>query len=543
MQLRDRNIRKLPETTYDVLIIGGGINGAVAAAALAGKGAQVALIDRGDFAGFTSQQSSNLVWGGIKYLETFEFLLVRNLCRSRNRLLQSYPAAVQEIRFLTTIDRGFRHHPVKLWLGAWLYWCIGNGFTRIPRLFSPRQMQREEALINVEKCVGGIEYSDAYLPDNDARFVFNFIRAALNRGCVAANYVESLGARREHDGTWTTQVRDVLHRGEFAIRSRVLINATGPFVDEHNRRSGQTTEHQHVLSKGIHLLVPRLTPHHRVLAFFADDGRLFFAIPMGTKTCIGTTDTPVTDPFATMTEADRQFVLDNINARLHLPQPLGTGDIIAERCGVRPLAVKKGAQLQRDFLQLSRHHVIEVNRQEAHISIFGGKLTDCLNVGEEVCSAVKELGIALPYADYIWYGEPPAAIKAEFLHQARLLHLDRYTAPEASEPLSARLWRRYGAEAIGLLEALREDARQAEVLISGADYIRCELQHATRREMIVKLEDFLRRRSNIALLTRSKDIRQAPALLETCEILFGEQAQEKYNEYFQVGEPATSHPH
>ena len=507
MKLRASNLTKLRRQQFDVLIVGGGINGAVSAAALAGKGAQVALIDRGDFAGVTSMNSSNLAWGGIKYLETWDFALVRKLCLSRNHLMRSYPSTVQEIRFFTTLARGFRYRPRFLLLGAWLYWLIGNGFTRTPRFLAPARIRREEPLIDTANATGGFEYSDAYLHDNDARFVFNFVRTALDRGCVAANYVESLGARRQ-DGGWIARARDTVDGGpEFEIKARVLINAAGPFVDAHNVLTGETTEHHHALSKGIHLIVKRLVPERRVLAFFADDGRLFFVIPMGNRTCIGTTDTPVSDAKVGVTAADVAFVLDNINKRLRLPRPLVQEDIIAMRCGVRPLAVRSDAGRGRDFLHLSRKHAVEMRREHAHISIFGGKLTDCLNVGDEIAGLVRSLGIPLPYPDYKWYGEPPDSVRDEFLHQARLLGLDGYTAVESSEPLTTRLWRRYGAEAIGLLENIREDPRQAEVLIEGTEYLRCEVAQAARREMITKLEDFLRRRSKIALVER----RESPA--------------------------------
>src|SRR5947209_13566053 len=103
--LRTANVRRLSDGTFDALIVGGGINGAVSAAALAARGARVALIDRGDFASVTSQQSSNLAWGGIKYLETFEFGLVRKLCRARNKLIRSFPSIVQEIRFYVSHER------------------------------------------------------------------------------------------------------------------------------------------------------------------------------------------------------------------------------------------------------------------------------------------------------------------------------------------------------------------------------------------------------------------------------------------------------
>jgi glycerol-3-phosphate dehydrogenase len=531
MQLRRSNIQKLSQRTYDVLVIGGGINGAVTAAALAGKGAQVALIDRGDFAGLTSMNSSNLAWGGIKYMETGDFALVRELCMSRNHLMRNYPSTVQEIRFFTTLAKGFRFPPAFLWMGAWLYWLIGNGFTQKPRFLSPERIRREEPRVQTEGAAGGFEYSDAYLHDNDARFVFNFVRAALDRGCIAANYVESLGASRQA-GVWTTRARNVLDGSGFDIRAKVLVNAGGPYVDEHNRLTGQHTEHRHALSKGIHLIVDRVVEQRRVLAFFADDGRLFFVIPMGNRTCIGTTDTPVDEASVGVSADDIAFVLDNINKRLKLPAPLAPQDIIATRCGVRPLAVKAAGQEGRDFLQLSRKHAIDVQRDEAHISIFGGKLTDCLNVGNEVSALVQGLGITLPYPGYKWYGEPPDTVRDEFFHQARLLGLDGYTAPTSSEQLSTRLWRRYGSEALGLLENIREDPRQAEILIAGTEYIRCEVQQAARREMITKLEDFLRRRSKIALVVRRDQIRASPGLAEACEILFGDEAPAKLAEYF-----------
>ncbi len=531
MELRSSNIDRLDNEAFDVLIVGGGINGAASAAALAGKGVRVALIERGDFAGSTSMHSSNLVWGGIKYMESRDFALVRKLCMSRNHLIRSYPATVQEIRFLTTIPRGFRYHPRYLWAGAWLYWLIGNGFTRIPRFLSPQAIRDSEAIVDVRDAIGGFEYSDAYLHDNDARFVFNFVRGALDYGGIAVNYVESLGAERK-DGSWFTRARDVIGGGEIEIRSKVLINAAGPWVDAHNGLTGQATEHRHVYSKGIHLIVPQLTDSQRVLAFFADDGRLFFVIPMGPRTCIGTTDTRVDHPEVTATEDDIRFVLDNINKRLELDSPLAKQDIISIRCGVRPLAVKAGGGGERDFLQLSRKHAIDLNQRDAHLSIFGGKLTDCLNVGEEIVAAVEGMGIEIPYPQHRWYGEPPDQVRREFLHQAKLMHLDDMTAADASEPLSSRLWRRYGTHALEMLEEIREDPRQAEVLIEGTEYLRCELRHAKRREMVTRLEDFLRRRSKIALVVHEDAMRRSPGLREACTILFGDQADARLEEYF-----------
>lgn len=527
--LRDSNVERLRDQEYDVLIVGGGINGAVAAASLAGSGVRVALIDRGDFAGGVSSNSSNLAWGGIKYLESHEYLLVNKLCRSRNRLMRAYPSTVREIRFFTTIQRGFRFPPFFVFLGSLLYWVMGRFATRPPRYVSARALEEAEPVINTSKAAGGLEYSDCYLYDNDARFVFNFIRKSLDYGCIAANYVESLGARRE-GGIWVTAARDVTGSNRFDIRSRVLINACGPYVDAHNARSGQTTDYRHLFSKGVHLIVDRITDNRRVLTFFASDGRLFFLIPMGPKTCIGTTDTQVDSPDVAVTDADRDFVLANANALLDLDPPLTRASIIAERVGVRPLAIR-GRGIEADWVALSRKHVIEVNEDSRHLSIFGGKLTDCLNVGDEVAARVEQLGIELPARNRRWFGEPGPELRAEFMLQARLMGLDRLTDPSSSEPLSERFWRRYGESAFGLLERIREDRGCADLLIENAEYTRCEIELAARREMVVKLEDFMRRRSKIELVVRRREYEHAAGLREACEILFGDRAEERLQEY------------
>ena len=532
MDLRNRNIEQLKSVEFDVLIVGGGINGAVSAAALAARGVCVGLIDSRDFAGFTSQQSSNLVWGGIKYMESYEFGLVAGLCKSRNELLRSFPSTVKEIRFLTTISKGFRYPPLFMLAGTWLYWLFGRGETRIPKLFSATQIAALEPLVNTNISRGGIEYSDAYLHDNDARFVFNFVRNAMDKGCIAANYVKSLGASRDNSGYWTSEAEDQISGNKFAIRSKLLINAAGAFVDQHNTLVGVSTEYHHLFSKGIHLVVPRISENNRVLAFFADDGRLFFAIPMGNRTCIGTTDTRVDDPVTEVSDEDRDFVLSNINARLNLPTPLTRDDVIAERCGVRPLAIRKGQDSETDFMQLSRKHVVETSSELGHISIFGGKLTDCLNVGDEVCETVSELGVRLQEPQGKWYGEPGSAERRAYFRRARELGLDEIKAKDTGEILSQRLWRRYAAHANAMLDAIEQDPSLSEPLIENGGIRRCEIDYLVNNELIIKLQDFLRRRSKIELLLSRDELRESAGLYEACEKLFGEEARSRFDEYF-----------
>lgn len=539
MGLRDVNLGNLEEDTFDVLIVGGGINGAVSAAALASRGAKVAVIDRADFASFTSQESSNLVWGGFKYLENYEIPLVRKLCVSRNRLLKSYPDNIKEIRFMAALDHSSPHPPWLAVLGAFAYWGIGSFRTRPPRAVSAQKIEAEEPVVNTTNVRGGIEYSDSYLIDNDSRFVFHFIRSALNVGAVAANYVELVTAE-QRDGYWHSTLRDVETDKTWITRSRTLINATGPFVDGITGQLELDARHRIVWSKGIHLVVEKLAAEERVLAFYDDSQRLFYVIPMGARSMIGTTDTRVDRPETQVTDGDRQFLLGQINARLDLDEPLTTADVISERCGVRPLVlpVQSDDKLETDWTALSRKHEIDSDPERAVVTIYGGKLTDCLNVGEEVCDEISSLGIVLEEDRGDWYGEPSAQTRSEFFRQARLMNLDGYRTAAGKEPLTNRLWRRYGLRAFAMLEAIRSDESMAEDIMENADYLRVELHLAAGTEMITHLEDFLRRRSKIALVVRSGVIRESKGLLEACEILFGDRAQAEIDRYFDA-EPSV----
>ena len=535
---RSENLRRLDGGDFDVIVIGGGINGAVSAAALAGRGASVALVDRGDFGAFTSQESSNLVWGGFKYLENYELGLVYGLCRSRNELMKSYPDNVREIGFLATLDKTAPYRPWFAGIGATAYWAIGRFGTKPPKVFSRRRLAQAEPAISTATARGAIQYQDAYLIDNDSRFVFSFIRSAFEAGAVTTNYVELVHAERRGD-RWHVALRDVVTGDEMTASAKTLVNAAGPFVDALNESWGITTTHRIVYSKGIHLVVPRLTTtdHDRVLAFFDDSQRLFYVIPMGRRSVIGTTDTRVDDPHTAVTEEDRNFLLEQINARMNLEKPLEASDVIAERSGVRPLVVKVEGEgsddwRSKEWTSLSRRHEVECDAQRSVVTVFGGKLTDCLNVGAEVASEIESLGVSLEADERNWYGEPDSASRAEFFRQAHLMHLDEMRSKPDTEPLSVRLWRRYGRRAFDMLEHIRDDPSMATDVMESADYLRVELHNAADHEMIVKLDDFMRRRSKIDLVVADDEFVGSDGLAEISQLLFGDDCERKLDEFY-----------
>lgn len=524
------DLNRLDGEHVDVLIVGGGINGAVTAASLTHRGVSVALVERGDFGSFTSQESSNLVWGGFKYLENYEVPLVRKLSRSRNRLLKAYPSVISELRFLATLDAS---SPFPSWLaalGTVGYWGLGTFATRPPRYLRPNAINKVEPVVNAETAGAAVEYSDAYLKDNDSRFVWSFISSAVNAGALASNYVELTGAKHGPSG-WTATIEDraVTGTGQTAsITASAIVNATGPFANGLDSILGVKSQHRVVYSKGIHLVVPELTPNERVLAFFDDSQRLFFVIPMANRSVIGTTDTRTDDPFEPPNDQDRQFLLEQINARLNLDQPLTMDDVLAERSGVRPLVVDAGStdHDEVDWTSLSRKHSIDVDTDRSVITIFGGKLTDCLNVGDELADAVENLEIKVGQppkksASHMggWFGEPPADKRAEFLESAFTLGLDRPPEVEREESVAMVLWRRHGLDAHHALDAIRADPSQSRPILAGCDILRAELGLFAEREKIVTLCDFVRRRTKLAMMHRIDDLLADPGMAEVCTTL------------------------
>ena len=501
---------------YDVFVVGGGINGAVSAAALTDRGLRVGLAERGDFANMTSQESSNLVWGGFKYLQNYELPLVFKLCRSRNKLMKAYPTGIREVGFLATLDKTA---PFPSWLaalGSVGYWAIGAFATARPKYFRPAALKRMEPVINTTEANAAIDYADAYLTENDARFVWSFVRSALDNGANAANYLDVERLEQRESGGWTIHLKDLTNDRRFTATADSVVNAAGPLVDGLNRDMSVKTKHRIVYSKGIHLVVPQLTDAERVLAFFDDTQRLFYVIPMAHRSVIGTTDTRTDEPRSPVTDEDREFLLAQINARLDLDKPLTTDDIIAERSGVRPLVVTAGddSHSEADWTSLSRKHEIEVDRKNKVVSIFGGKLTDCLNVGDEVVDAVNELGLQVGPGSENWFGEPSDEERIRFYQRASAVGLDRAPEVERGRSIAEVLWRRHGLAANAVVDAITQDKTLGHPALVDSDVLRAELPLFAQREMIVSMEDFLRRRTKLALIHRDEDLATDPGMAE-----------------------------
>ncbi|MDG2427146.1 MAG: FAD-dependent oxidoreductase [Acidimicrobiales bacterium] len=505
------SLEALDGGVFDAIVIGGGINGAVSTLAMAAHGMRVALVERNDFGSGTSQESSCMVWGGFKYLESRDLKLVAGLCDSRNRLAKAFPTRLAEARFLAAIDNGAPFPPWFASLGAVAYWGLGRLATQPPRHRSSATIERLEPSVDTSMVRGGVEYSDYLLVDNDSRFVSEMVFGATRYGATIANRVDLVDA--EHGvGGWRLSLVDRQSGKQLQTTAQVLVNAAGPEVPVVGNLLGASTENRLVYSKGIHLVVPRITDSGRILAFFDDDERLFYVLPMGNRSVIGTTDTRVEDPIVDVTAEDRTFVLDQINARIDRATPLCTGDVIAERCGVRALVVPPdGASEGRDWTELSREHAVEVERTLGVVSVLGGKLSDCLNVGEEVVEAVQQCGLASRQPVRRWYGEPGRTARRRFNERATGLRLNHQVAED--------LWRRQGMRAFMALDLIDEDRGLGEPMGDLIPLTEAEVRVMANHEWIFEADDFLRRRTMLSQVERHDELLGDPAVLRALELL------------------------
>jgi alpha-glycerophosphate oxidase/glycerol-3-phosphate dehydrogenase len=226
---------------------------------------------------------------------------------------------------------------------------------------------------------------------------------------------------------------------------------------------------------------------------------------MKDRSVIGTTDTRVDNPVSEVTDQDREFVLEQANRCLNLATPLTKSDIISERCGVRPLVVKGKKDVSKiEWTALSRKHEIEVNKKTKIITIFGGKLTDCVNVGEEVVEFVKKLGIRITKIKK-WYGEDKQDRYQDFISEFKSIS---NVSESDVEFVAPAIWRRHGNQSFEILKSFRENNDYLERIFPELELTLGECVYIVKNEMVQKSEDLWRRRTAIALIRSAEEISQ-----------------------------------
>ena len=432
-------------TVHDLLVIGGGVNGCGIARDVAGRGLSVLLAERGDLAGATSAASTKLIHGGLRYLEHYEFRLVREALTEREVLLRAAPHIAWPLRFVLPHHKGLRPWPL-LRLGLFLYDHLGGR-----RILPPTRsldLRRDPAGRPLRpEFTRGFEYSDCWV--EDSRLVVLNARDAADRGAAIRTRTACVSARRQ-DGLWHATLRDQASGATTEVAARGIVNAAGPWVADVLSGVARLNSPAKVrLVKGSHVVVPRLYDHDRCYIFQNADGRICFAIPYEDDfTLIGTTDEEFTgDPAgAAISEAETVYLCRAVSA--YFRTPVTPADVVWSFSGVRPLYDDGASRAQ----EATRDYVLELDGaagQAPLLSVFGGKITTYRRLAESALARLAPYfpamgpawtaGASLPGGDFPWDG---AAALAGTLREAR---------PWLPATLAARLVRHYGTRAAALL--------------------------------------------------------------------------------------------
>ena len=469
---------------YDLLVIGGGINGAGIARDAAGRGMKVLLVEKDDLASHTSSASTKLVHGGLRYLEHYEFRLVRESLKEREVLLSNAPHIIWPLRFVLPHDTGLR--PAWLLrLGLFLYDHIGGRRLLPPTRRVNLRRAPHDAILE-SRLSTGFEYSDCWV--EDSRLVVLNALDARERGARIRTRCACTALHRE-GAEWVAG----LETGE-TVRARCVVNAAGPWVDAVLANALPGEAHQNLrLVKGSHIVTRKLYDGDHCYIFQNGDGRIVFAIPYeGKFTLVGTTDVAFDgDPDdVTISEDETAYICQAANE--YLSVDIGPQDVVSTYSGVRPLYDDKAASNST----VTRDYVFELDETGPPIlSIFGGKITTYRKLAEHALARLDEAGIDTGKA---W-------TKDASLPGGRIdpLKVDAFIAqwwkrtPWFPRAGIVRMVRAYGTRIEYILGRKKGLADCGQRL--GGDLYAAELAYLVEAEFARTAEDVLWRRSKLGL--------------------------------------------
>ncbi len=518
LRRREHALDVLTRERFDVLVIGGGINGAAIARDAALRGLRVALVERDDFASGTSSRSSRLIHGGLRYLEHGYLHLVFESSRERRVLLQIAPHLVRPLGFTWPVYEGARVPRWKLGAGLFLYDALSlfRNVERRQSLGRDGVLAREPNL-RPDGLTGGAMYYDA--ATDDSRITLANALGAEEADAVILNHAAVRSIYRARDGL-EIGIDDRIGGKTVIVRTRVAVNATGPWTDSIRRLEEPNAPSRVRATKGVHIAVPRDRVGNRsaITVLSPVDGRVTFVLPSGGQTIVGTTDTPTSaSPEEVRAgESDIAYLLRSVNAFFPKAE-LERGDVISAWAGIRPLIASgytSGAS------SASREHSLEWTRAGV-LAITGGKLTTYRSMAAEVVDAVaRRLGGAPRRCTTDRAALPGGTIRvlAQELAETR-----RYLVASGARALTHemtssgrvrgdgagrwapdpahRLLTAYGSEWRTVWERAEREPALGELVVPGLPYIMAEMVHGVEREHARTLADLLVRRTHIAYET------------------------------------------
>ena len=487
---------------YDLVIIGGGINGCGIARDAAGRGLSVLLCEMSDLASGTSSRSTKLIHGGLRYLEHFDFRLVRESLIEREVLWRIAPHIVRPMRFVLP-HRADLRPAWMLRVGLFLYDNLGGRQALPGTSVLDLASDAAGAPLKPGMFTTGFEYSDCWV--DDARLVVLNARDAADRGAEIRVGTRAVSAVRE-GGLWRVDIDDLARGQRQTISARGLVNAAGPWVEIVLRERLNTRARGHVrLVAGAHIVVPKLFGHDRAYLFQNPDGRVVFAIPYENEfTLIGTTDRDYNgDPAATQaTPQEILYLCDTVSDAF--TKTVSPADVVWTYSGVRPL-FDDGAS---DAKAASRDYVLELDAPEGDaplMSIIGGKITTYRKLAEAV---LEQMAPLLPSRTGLapgWTGTARLP-GGEF----DIMDVDRIAAqiaedfPFLDKAHIARLVRTYGARARIFLATAKSMQDLGQNF--GATLTEAEVRYLIEHEWAHSAEDVLWRRSKLGLHTSHTEV-------------------------------------
>jgi glycerol-3-phosphate dehydrogenase len=488
---------------FDLLVVGGGINGAGIARDAAGRGLSVCLCERDDLAAHTSSASTKLIHGGLRYLEQYEFALVGKALAEREVLLRAAPHIIWPLRFVLP----HQSHLRPAWmirLGLFLYDNLGRGRRTLPGSRRVALKRHEAGPALRADFHTGFVYSDAWV--QDARLVVLNAMDAQERGATIYTRTRCLSARRDPHG-WEVRLQSA--QGEVStMRAKVLVNATGPWAVQFLEDIAKV-EHDHALRlvKGSHIVVPRMFEHQHAYIFQQPDRRIVFAIPYEHDfTLIGTTDMDYHgDPSAPrIDEEETRYLCDAVNR--YFKRGITPADVVWNYSGVRPLVddddTGSASEVTRDYL-------LELDQQGAPLlNVFGGKLTTYRKLAEE---ALDRLAPLFPHASDAWTSKGHPLPGGERQDIENLLRELQSAHPWLPESLTWRLVHSYGSRATRILGQAHSLQDLGEHF--GADLYQAEVDYLRTLEWAMDANDVLWRRSKLGLRFHPEQVARLTAYL------------------------------
>jgi glycerol-3-phosphate dehydrogenase len=370
-----------PALEANVLVIGGGITGISLATLLARNGKSTLLIEKHDFASGTSQASGMMIWGGLLYLRNLEFRTVAKFCRARDRLLHQPGARISPRAFTYLVAKHGGRSSWLMWAALQLYRALSGGKRAAVRRFPLERLPLE---LDPSLYATGWSYEEGFLTDSDSIFTLGQMTHCAGP-LTALNYQAITEIQRLADGQYQVTFHDTQTSAEQVWIVDKIVNCGGVWADEINRQFGVRTRHHHHGSKGVYLLLPSTGDDALVMDSGAD-GDVLCWVPWGEVTLWGPTETSIDDlSDAHATAEDVDWLLDQLNRRS--TRTWTRADIVNVRCGVRPLAKLPETPVNHP-LDLSRRAIIEASPSQSWWTVFGGKLSGAGEVARDTYHAL-----------------------------------------------------------------------------------------------------------------------------------------------------------